>query len=278
MQPTQFSRTAFGVAVHRAAHQILDGGAIFRDPFASAILGPGAAQAIAERSSQQRKPLRLFVAVRSRFAEDSLEAAWKRGVRQAVLLGAGLDTFALRNPHTDLAVFEVDHPATQAWKRHCLAEAHLEPPQSLSFAPVDFERQTLVDGLCSAGFDVINPAFFIWLGVVPYLTLPAIHATLDFVSSVPNAEIVFDYSEPLENYPPERQARARALAARVAAAGEPWISHFDPAVLADLLRAKGFSEIEDMGPALIAERYLNAAPGATVESVGAHVMRARKLD
>jgi len=193
-------------------------------------------------------------------------------------LGAGLDTFALRNPHTDLAVFEVDHPATQAWKRHCLAEAHLEPPQSLSFAPVDFERQTLVDGLCSAGFDVTNPAFFIWLGVVPYLTLPAIHATLDFVSSVPNAEIVFDYSEPLENYPPERQARARALAARVAAAGEPWISHFDPAVLADLLRAKGFSEIEDMGPALIAERYLNAAPGATVESVGAHVMRARKLD
>jgi methyltransferase (TIGR00027 family) len=277
MQPAQFSRTAYGVAAHRAAHQSLDGGAIFRDPYARVILGPGGEEAIAQRSAPRHKIPRLFFAVRSRFAEDSLAAAYARGVRQAVWLGAGLDTFALRNPHADLAIFEVDHPATQAWKRQCLAQAGLEIPRSLSFAPVDFERERLADGLAAAGFDTATPAFFIWLGVVPYLTLSAIHTTLDFVSGVPQAEIVFDYSEPLENYSPEGRARMEAGAARVAAAGEPWISHFDPAKLATLLRAKGFSEIEDLGPALIAERYLHAPPGEPREKVGAHVLRARKI-
>jgi methyltransferase (TIGR00027 family) len=277
MRPAQFSRTAYGVAAYRAAHQLLEGGAIFHDPFARAILGAGAEEAIAQRSAPRHKIVRFFMAVRSRFAEDSLAVAWARGARQAVLLGAGLDTFALRNSHAGLAVFEVDHPETQAWKQECLAQARLAIPQSLSFAPVDFERERLADGLAAAGFDAGKPAFFIWLGVVPYLTLPAIHATLDYVSGVPSAEIVFDYSEPLENYAPEGRARMEAAAARVAAAGEPWISHFDPAVLAGLLRGKGFNEIEDMAPAIIAERYLNAPPGEKRETVGAHVVRARQV-
>jgi methyltransferase (TIGR00027 family) len=276
MQPAQFSRTAYGVAAHRAAHQMLEGGSIFHDPFARAILGAGGREAIAQRSAPRHKIPRLFFAVRSRFAEDSLAAAYTRGVRQAVWLGAGLDTFALRNPHTGLAVFEVDHPATQAWKRQCLAQAGLALPPSLFFAPVDFERERLADGLAAAGFDAGKPAFFIWLGVVPYLTLPAIHATLGYVSGVPSAEIVFDYSEPLEKYGPEGRARMEAAAVRVAAAGEPWISHFEPAALAGLLRGKGFREIEDIGPPVIAERYLNAPPGEKRETVGAHVVRARK--
>ncbi len=196
MQPAQFSRTAYGVAAHRAAHQMLEGGSRFRDPFASAILGQGGKEAIAQRSAPRHRIVRLFFAVRSRFAEDSLAAAWTQGTRQAVLLGAGLDTFALRNPHAGLAIFEVDHPATQAWKRQCLAQAGLAIPPGLSFAPVDFERERLADGLTAAGFDAGKPTFFIWLGVVPYLTLPAIHTTLDFVSGVPDAEIVFDYTEP----------------------------------------------------------------------------------
>ena len=276
MQAAQFSRTAYGVAAHRAVHQVLEGGSIFRDPFAVAILGPGGAEAIAQRSAPRHKIVRLFFAVRSRFAEDSLAAAWKRGVRQAVLLGAGLDTFALRNPHAGLAVFEVDHPATQALKRQSLAQAGLAIPQSLTFAPVDFERQRLADGLAAAGFDAAAPAFFIWLGVVPYLTLPAIHATLDFVAGVPEAEIVFDYTEPLENNSPEGRARMEAAAARVAAAGEPWISHFAPADLAVILRNKGLGEIEDLGPAEITQRYLHAPAGEKREAVSAHVLRARK--
>jgi methyltransferase (TIGR00027 family) len=277
MQPARYSRTAHGVAVHRAVHQVLEDGRIFRDPFARVILGPEADAAIAAKSEPQHRPLRLFMAVRSRFAEDALALAYGRGVRQAVVLGAGLDTFALRNPHAGLAVFEVDHPATQEWKRQCLCGAGLAIPKSLAFAPIDFERQTLAEGLSAAGFEAARPAFFLWLGVVPYLTSAAIAATLDFVAGIPQAEIVFDYSEPLENYPPERRARAEALAARVAAIGEPWISHFDPAALAKMLRAKGFDEIEDLGPALIAERFLDLPQQEIRETVGAHVLRARRV-
>src|SRR5207237_10607749 len=128
--------------------------------------------------------------------------------RQAVILGAGLDTFSLRNPHAALGlrVFEVDHPATQAWKRERLLEANLPIPAMLSFAPVDFTHQNLSDELVAAGFQATQPAFFCWLGVVPYLRRDAISAILQFVASLPGAEVVFDYSEPLENYSPERRA------------------------------------------------------------------------
>jgi methyltransferase (TIGR00027 family) len=277
MQPARDSRTAHGVAVHRAAHQRLEDGKIFFDPYAHAILGAEADDAIAAESGPHRRTIRLFVAVRSRFAEDSLASAFARGTRQAVVLGAGLDTFAIRNPHAGLRVFEVDHPATQQWKRQCLSHAGLTPPASMSFAPVDFETQTLAEGLAAAGFDAKRPAFFLWLGVVPYLTLPAIAATLNFAAGVPSAEIVFDYSEPLENYPPERRGRIEALAARVAAIGEPWISHFDPDALAGMLRAIGFEEIEDLGPAAIARRYLDSDDRETRETAGAHVVRARRI-
>jgi methyltransferase (TIGR00027 family) len=266
------SRTALGVAVHRAVHQQLEGGSIFHDPFARAILGPGAEAAIAERSSPEHLVMRMFMAVRSRFAQDSLAAAVARGVKQVVVLGAGLDTTALRNP--GLTVFEVDHPATQEWKREQLARLGIALPAGLRFAPVDFEREKLPDGLAAAGFDAASPAFFIWLGVVPYLTRPSIEATLDFVASVPNSEVVFDYSEPLENYLPEDRERIMALAKRVAALGEPFLSHFDPPELVALLRSKGFDEIEDLGSRQIGARFFNQ-PDRPQKPSG-HVLRARR--
>src|SRR5262249_45711809 len=112
------SRTALAVAAMRAVHQTEDGAAVFSDPLARTILGPDADALIAKfgAADPAQKRMRLFVAARSRFAEDSLARAVARGVRQAVVLGAGLDTFALRNPSAGqgLRVFEVDHPATQA--------------------------------------------------------------------------------------------------------------------------------------------------------------------
>ena len=277
MQPKQCSRTAYEVAVHRAAHQILEGGSIFPDPFARTLLGDSADAAIKEKSETEHRRLRLFVAARSRFADDCLRTAVARGVRQVVILGAGLDTFALRNPYPDLTVFEVDHPATQTWKRECLLRAGLPLPSSLSFAPVDFERQRLIDSLDVAGFDRGTSAFFVWLGVVPYLTSAAINTTLDFVASVPQAEIVFDYSEPLSNYPPDLRARMEAMAARIAAIGEPWLSHFDPAEIAGMLRKKGFHQIEDLGLSAIADRYFGGPPGMVPIAPGPHVLHARRL-
>ena len=150
MQTGQPSRTALAAAVQRAAHQTLDGGRVFNDPVARVILGPEADTLInAVSADPAQRQMRVFMAARSRFAEDSLDAAVARGVRQVVILGAGLDTFSLRNPHAGLGlrVFEVDHPATQAWKRTRLGEANLAIPAMLTFAPVDFTCQDLAKEL-----------------------------------------------------------------------------------------------------------------------------------
>jgi len=219
--------------------------------------------------------LRLFVAARARFAEDSLAQAIARGVRQAVVVGAGLDTLALRSPHPELQIFEVDHPDTQAFKRHCLERAGLPLPSCLAFAPVDFERESLGGGLAKAGLDRARPAFFIWLGVVPYLTRAAVLSSLEVMAGLPASEVVFDYSEPLENYPPEARPRVEQMAARAAQAGEPWLSYFDPPQIVRLLTSRGFGEVEDMGPSDIAARYFGRA--GEPPRAGAHVLRARKL-
>ena len=280
MNERQPSRTALGAAGYRAAHQLLEGGKVFSDPFARAILGDGADAIIAGLSAgpaQQR--MRLFMAMRSRFAEDCLGAGVSRGVRQVVVLGAGFDTFALRNPYSDvgLRVFEVDHPATQAWKRKRLFEVGLAIPPSLTFAAIDFEHDDLGLGLRDAGFDPDRPAFFIWLGVVPYLGRTAIAATLRYIASIPESEVVFDYSEPLENYPPEQRPEIVALGAYTAEIGEPWLSHFDPDEIAQELRGYGFGDIEDLGMSQLAVRYLGVPPGASKSAPGGHMMRAARI-
>ncbi|MGA3033107.1 MAG: class I SAM-dependent methyltransferase, partial [Terracidiphilus sp.] len=143
MQPSEPSRTALMVARQRAAHQLLDHGSILNDPFAMKILGEDEKDVLQFAGAHPMASIgRLFTAARSRIAEVALSRAVERGVRQVVILGAGLDTFALRNSHDALEtrVYEVDHPATQAWKRERLAEAQIALPPSLIFVPVDFER------------------------------------------------------------------------------------------------------------------------------------------
>lgn len=278
MREREPSRTALGAAGYRAAHQTLDGGRVFADPFAHAILGPDADTLVAALSADPtHAPARLFMAARSRFAEDCLAAAVARGVRQVVVLGAGLDTFALRNPHAGLKVFEVDHPETQAWKLARLAAAGLAIPAHLTFAPVDFEGDGLAEGLQAAGFDPDAPAVFVWLGVVPYLRLTAIEASLRYIARVPDAEVIFDYTEPLENHPPERRAGMVALAELAAASGEPWLSYFDPAEIAVVLAEHGLTDQEDLGIGEIAQRYLGAPADGGGGRPGPHVIRARAI-
>ncbi|MEI7873925.1 MAG: SAM-dependent methyltransferase [Alphaproteobacteria bacterium] len=278
MKERQPSWTAMGAAGYRAAHQVLEGGKVFTDPFARTILGREADVIIARLSADPaQRPIRIFMAARSRFAEDCLGVAVSRGVRQAVVLGAGFDTFSLRNPYSELGlrVFEVDHPSTQAWKLKRLAEAGLAVPASLAFATVDFESQGLSRGLVAAGFKPDRPAFFVWLGVVPYLEREAIAATLGYIASVPGSEVVFDYSEPLENYPPERRGAVAAVSAWAAEIGEPWLSHFDPAEISQNLREYGFQDLEDLGLAEISIRYLGVPAAEATSSPGPHVIRAR---
>ena len=270
------SRTAFAAAAYRAVHQVLEGGSLFKDPFAVPILGldPEALKAD-PAAGDDRRGIRFFVVARSAIAESCLrQGVEQRGVRQVVVLGAGLDTFAYRNPFGDrLRVFEVDHPATQAWKRSRLAEAAIAIPPSLTYAPVDFEREDLTDQLAAAGLDPAVRTFFTWLGVTPYLTKDAIAGTLRQIAAHPaGAEVVFDYSEPREGLDPALRAYYDERAARVAAIGEPFLSFFTPADLHGLLRGQGLTEIDDLDLPGIITRVTGQPPQGPTRKVGGHVL------
>lgn len=276
MQKGMPSRTALGAAGHRAAHQVLEGGKIFSDPLALPMLGAHLEDAVREGRDPARARMRLFVCARSRFAEDSLAAAMKRGVTQLIVMGAGLDTFAYRGPRPGLRIFEVDHPDTQAWKRGVLEEAKIAIPDNVTYAPVDFEHDSLAAGLEAAGFDRSQQTFVFWLGVTPYLTKEAIASMLAWIGMLPGGgHVVFDYAEPPEETSAEARAFLEQGAARVAAIGEPWISFFKPAELHDELRALGFRDIEDIASGQIGERFLGMPSSATAASGGGgHILRA----
>ena len=268
------SLTARVAALLRAAHQLLEGGAIFSDPLAVPICGEDVGT-ILRLVREHPDRLRLFIVARSRFAEECLAHAVDRGVRQAVVLGAGLDTFGLRNPYAGkgLRVFEVDRPATQRWKRECLEKAELPIPSWLTLATVDFERECLLERLKTVGFKDDRPAFFTWLGVVPYLSPDAVLATLCLIARIPDAEVVFEYGRPPAAYPPERRAGYEAMIARAAAIGEPWLSFFNPDELANALSRLGFHEVEDLSPRDIAIRYFGELDPPQ-NAPGGHFVRA----
>ena len=256
------SATALGTAQSRAAHQILEYPRILDDPFALPMLGPGGEAELRAALPRYQLPgprsMRAHVVLRSRYADDRFGDAVQRGVRQYVVLGAGLDTFAYRNQYPEylLRVFEIDHPATQAWKRARLRAMGIAIPRSLTFAPVNFERESLADALARAGFRRERPAFFSWLGVTMYLSDAAVTQTLRYVASVaPGSEIVFDFGIPPSAMNEVQQRRRGIAAQRVAKLGEPWISHFEPAELVERLRKLGFSEATHFGPAEANRRY-----------------------
>ena len=273
MREGEPSRTAFGAAIYRAVHQDLDRGAIFQDPLAWRVLGVDREATLADPDATARPRLRVFIAARHRFAEDSLAAAVERGTRQVVVLGAGLDTFAYRNPHAGTRVFEVDFPATGAWKRDRLAEAGIAVPDSVTYVGVDFETDDLTSRLVEAGFDATAPAFFVWLGVVPYLSEAAVAATLRAVAAVPGGEVVLDYTNPAHQLHAAAQGDRTDLMARVAEVGEPLSAGLETAALHALLADLGFDEVEDLDRPQIRERFLGR-PGGT-ETGGAHLLRAR---
>jgi methyltransferase (TIGR00027 family) len=282
MQEARPSRTAMRVAMRRATHQLFDHPKVLDDPVALPIIGPEAAAKLeAERNrhkSRVARNLRAFLVARSRFAEDELARAIVRGVRQYVILGAGLDTFAYRNPYEDsaLRVFEVDYPATQEWKRQRLATAGIAIPPSVTYAPVDFERQTLAEGLKLAGFDASKAAFFSWLGVTMYLTEDAVMATFGFIASIPpGGGVAFDYAVPRSSLNWVGRLALDALAFRVAAAGEPFRTFFDPSGLAERLQRIGFRGVEDLAAGEINARYFkDRADQLRVTSSLGHLMGA----
>ena len=247
---------------------MLDHPRVFEDPLSLRIIvgaGGSAHAATLEpgRVTRQQRlspSFRAYMAVRSRYAEDELAGAVANGVRQYVVLGAGLDTFAYRNPHAaaGLRVFEVDHPATQAWKQEQLQATGIPVPAAMAFVSADFERETLAEALRRAPFQFGAPAFFSWLGVVPYLTNQALDETLSFIASLPPASgVVLDYAVPRTSLNAAECLALDALSARVARVGEPFRLFLDPAQLAARLHQTGFRHLEDMGRDAMNARYFS---------------------
>jgi methyltransferase (TIGR00027 family) len=279
MQEGKFSRTAQRVAIRRAAHQLLDRPRVLDDPLALRIIGSEAEEALRSNPKEHHafsRAFRAFMAARSRYAEDELARAVANGATQYVVLGAGLDTFAYRNPHPGLRVFEVDHPATQAWKREQLQAAGIMIPPSLTFVPIDFEQQTLAAGLGQSGFDASAAAFFSWLGVTAYLTREACMITLSFIAKLPRGSgLVFDFAvDPALLNAGQRQA-LDALSKRVARYGEPFQLFFDPGELQDELKALGFHRTEFLqGKELNARYFSDRKDGLLVRGSIGHLMGA----
>jgi O-methyltransferase involved in polyketide biosynthesis len=270
----QPSLTAQTAAAARAAHLIVDDEPrIFADTLAEAMLGERAEEFIAYHRAHGTHPVlagaRAQVTCRSRYTEDRLARGIEHGIGQYILLGAGLDSFAYRSPLAGrVRVFEVDHPATQEWKRRVAAGSvagaagsvagaagsvagaagSVAGAASVTYVPMDFTRDSLAEGLSRAGFDAARPAFVSWLGVTMYLDARAIEATMSVLGGfAPGTEIVLDYMLPAGLRDAAGQAYADLVGQVAAERGEPWRSVFAPEAMAALLTRHGFAPVRDVG-------------------------------
>jgi methyltransferase (TIGR00027 family) len=298
MEEGRSSATAVASAMVRAAHLLLDGDPkIFQDHLALRLSGfesEAALQAtlevISAENARRSTPeiaqklysyARAVTVLRQRYTEDELDKALARGVAQYVILGAGLDSFAYRRP--DLAevvrVFEVDHPTTQQWKRARLQALDLTPSNSLTFVPIDFERQTLADELRAGGHRPELPTFFSWLGVTMYLTEEAVFETLRYVALLaPGSEIVFQYVLPESMIDEENRRLLAVLKAFGAARGEPWLSAFEPTDLATRVKELGFTQVWDFGPEEANARYFTGRTDGLYIRPMSNLLKARVGD
>jgi methyltransferase (TIGR00027 family) len=223
------------------------------------------------------KQWRAGFALRARYAEDCLAEAVQRGARQFVVLGAGLDTFAYRQPvwGSSLRIYEVDHPTTQQWKRGRLKAADISIPPNLTFVPIDFERTSIPEALRATDFAFDALTLFSWMGVTQYLTRDALDATFLFVLSLPpSSEIVFSFILPQEAVSGV-EAEALAIAAqRAAEVGEPWLTRLRGDELGERLRSIGFSRTIHLTPEQARERYFGNRRDGLRERRGEQLMRA----
>lgn len=264
---TRASRMALGAAIARATHSRYDSPLVFDDAFAFDMLFGHWRWIVASRFLDWlilRKLLGIMrpvygqVVARARFSEDALHEAIARGVRQYVIVGAGLDTFALRQPGLadQLTVFELDHPASQNLKRKLIGRIGVVP-RNVEFVEADFERESVGEALQKSCFDPDEPCFLSWLGTTYYLTEAATLSTLRSIAScaAPGSELVFDFCVPGESLGSHDRAELAALKRLAARRGEPFVSSFLPAQLAERISGLGLELIEFASPDILERRY-----------------------
>jgi methyltransferase (TIGR00027 family) len=269
--------TAFGAAVHRAIHQDLEGGLILADPLAWSILGVEAPerQRILDQAREQARPsLRTFIAMRHRFADDVVAEGSLRGLDQVILLESGLDTFAYRTMRQGISVYEVDTPEMLDFKKSSMSAAGIPQPRSVHFVPVDFAADDWLVKLAEAGLSK-RSVTVLWLGVVPYSSVATVQEVLAKLATLPGVEVVFDYSTREQGRNQDSSEVRDRLGNRIAALGEPFRSSWEPDEMQALLRDLGYDEIEDLGPAELADRYLRRESLRRAGGGGGHLIRAR---
>jgi methyltransferase (TIGR00027 family) len=253
--------TAVRVALWRALHVEVDPPPhVLEDEIGLKLVAPD--DGWRRRPDMDPNFTRLFrasIVARARFIEDLVVEQAGRGVRQYVILGAGLDTFAQRRPEvaSGLKVFEVDRPGPQAWKRRRLIELGFGVPAWLRFVPVDFEAgDAWSERLKTAGFDAGQPTVVASTGVSMYLTKDAIAATLRQVAALaPGSTLAMTFLLPLELADPEVRPGLEAAEKGARASGTPFISFFAPPEMVALARQAGFSEVRHVSAVTLAQRY-----------------------
>ena len=214
-------------------------------------------------SRQTADAIVLMSVIRYRVLTERLPEANDRGVRQLVILGAGLDTtaFALPAWGNDWRVFEVDHPATQDWKRAQIANVGWRTPPNLVFAPCDFETQDLLSALDAAGFDRMRPAVVSLFGVIVYLTLDATRTTLRQLAGLAaQSEVTISYCPPLDGTDSVAMETRRKASPTVDATGESFIGDYRESELESLVREAGFSDVIHHPLTMLNARYFNGRP------------------
>lgn len=288
MDPGRASRTAIGTALMRAAHTRLDHPTLIDDPWGDRLIFADEREAMLATAGAgdldtalRAHPSYGTVILRARYAEDALADAVRRGVRQYVIVGAGMDSFALRRPpfaHA-LEIFEVDHPSTQELKTGRLAVCEIPLPAGLHLVAADLSETALDAALANSPFRPDLLAFFSWLGVTTYLTREANLATLAAIAScaLAGSELVFSYLDQSLLDSGSEQGPMQRARAQVASVGEPWVSGFDPDQLAHDLRGRGLGLVENLGPDELRARYCAGRTDGLDSSPGSHIAHARVI-
>jgi methyltransferase (TIGR00027 family) len=263
LEAGKYSHMAEQTALFRAAHQVLDNDPkILLDPLAVTLLGKETEARINAQRELYTKPhivkARIFAIMRSRFTEDELSAAIDRGITQYVILGAGLDTSPYRagHPSERIDTYEVDHPDTQRWKLERLEEAQIPLRKNLRYVEIDFEKQSLIEGLVESGFDFAQPTFFSWLGVTYYLRPESVRGMFQQIAtSAPSSQLVFDFVVDDSELDEDGRKDVATISTYAEKQREPWLSRYSSGQLQDILRQDGFNDVFYFSHELATERY-----------------------
>jgi len=269
-------------ALFRAAHQLLDDDPkILLDPLALTLLGTDTQQRINDNRELYTQPhiakARTFTIMRSRYTEDELSAAIDLGITQYVILGAGLDTSPYRSGHPSerIHTYEIDHPDTQRWKLERLADAQIPIRENLRHVAIDFERQSLTDGLAESDFDFGLPAFFSWLGVTYYLRPASVQNMFEQIARCArSSQLIFDFVVDDSALDEAGRADVATISVYAEKRKEPWLSRYSPAHLQEILRGVGFNEVDYFSHQMATAQYLDGRSDGLAIHPAIQMMRA----